>query len=140
MPVECGRCTNMCPAAGTAKTLSPMDIILKLRDHLTDKGAAITSRTPWMPSYLFKNMKGNQLAFQASQSGASEVAAAVEGNNALQMDVNMEMVGELISEEELWACTTCRNCEDQCPVGNGTRKLHCRHAPLFGHDPRTNAF
>ena len=37
--VECGRCTNMCPATGTGKMLSPMDLILKLRDHLTDKGA-----------------------------------------------------------------------------------------------------
>lgn len=36
--VECGRCTNMCPATGTGKMLSPMDLILKLRDHLTDKG------------------------------------------------------------------------------------------------------
>jgi Fe-S oxidoreductase len=23
-----------------------------------------------------------------------------------------------MTEEEIWACTTCRNCEDQCPVGN----------------------
>ena len=37
---ECGRCTNMCPASGTGKTLSPMDLIVKMRDHLTEKGAA----------------------------------------------------------------------------------------------------
>lgn len=115
--VECGRCTSMCPAAGTGKTLSPMDIILKLRDHLTDKGAAITSRTPWMPAILFKNMKGNQLAWQSSQSH-TEVAAAQEGNAALEINFPVEMMGEVITEEELWACTTCRNCEDQCPVGN----------------------
>lgn len=35
--VECGRCTNMCPATGTGKMLSPMDLILRLRDHLTEK-------------------------------------------------------------------------------------------------------
>lgn len=23
-----------------------------------------------------------------------------------------------MTEEEIWACTTCRNCEDQCPVAN----------------------
>ena len=28
------------------------------------------------------------------------------------------LIGDVITEEELWACTTCRNCEDQCPVGN----------------------
>ena len=40
---ECGRCTNMCPASGTGKTLSPMDLIVKMRNHLTEKGAVITS-------------------------------------------------------------------------------------------------
>ena len=50
---ECGRCTNMCPASGTGKTLSPMDLIVKMRDHLTEKGAVVTSRSPWMPSYIF---------------------------------------------------------------------------------------
>ena len=28
------------------------------------------------------------------------------------------MVGEIITPAELWACTTCRNCEEICPVGN----------------------
>lgn len=87
--VECGRCTNMCPASGTGKTLSPMDLIVKMRDHLTDKGAAVTSRNPWIPGMA------------PSQSNASA-----------------NLIGDVITEEELWACTTCRNCEDQCPVAN----------------------
>ena len=28
------------------------------------------------------------------------------------------LIGDVITEEEIWACTTCRNCEDQCPVVN----------------------
>ena len=28
------------------------------------------------------------------------------------------LIGDVITEEEIWACTTCRNCEDQCPVTN----------------------
>src|SRR5699024_3867171 len=40
--VECGRCTDVCPAATSGKMLSPMDIMIKLRDHLTEKGAAVT--------------------------------------------------------------------------------------------------
>ena len=105
--VECGRCTNMCPATGTGKMLSPMDLILKLRDHLTEKGAAITSRTPWVPAYAFANTKGNQLAMMTR--GAQEQAATIEMPN---------LIGDVITEEEIWACTTCRNCEDQCPVMN----------------------
>ena len=30
----------------------------------------------------------------------------------------MSLIGDVITEEEIWACTTCRNCEDQCPVMN----------------------
>ncbi|WP_134703985.1 (Fe-S)-binding protein [Ammoniphilus sp. YIM 78166] len=101
--VECGRCTNMCPASGTGKTLSPMDLITKMRDHLTEKGASITSLSPWMPSLPTKPNGG--LPMEA------EVAAAAEW-------VSPQLIGDVITEEELWACTTCRNCEDQCPVAN----------------------
>ncbi|MCY9696984.1 (Fe-S)-binding protein [Paenibacillus alginolyticus] len=91
--VECGRCTNVCPANTTGKMLSPMHLITKLRDHLTEKGAAITSKSPWVPAFAF---------------------ASPSTHNPLEV----ELIGGVITEEELWACTTCRNCEDQCPVGN----------------------
>lgn len=102
--VECGRCTNMCPATGTGKMLSPKDLILKLRDHLTEKGAAVTSKQAWLPAFAFKNTKENQLAL------------AGMGTTSIEYDVNL--IGDVITEEEIWACTTCRNCEDQCPVMN----------------------
>ncbi|MFX4307274.1 (Fe-S)-binding protein, partial [Exiguobacterium sp. A1_3_1] len=36
-----------------------------------------------------------------------------------QMDIVPDsLIGNVITEEEIWACTTCRNCEDQCPVMN----------------------
>ena len=102
---ECGRCTNMCPASVTGKTLSPMDLIVKMRNHLTEKGAAVTSRSPWMPSYVF----GSSALSPSIDSAERETAAALEMPS---------LIGDVITEEELWACTTCRNCEDQCPVGN----------------------
>lgn len=108
--VECGRCTNMCPASGTGKMLSPMDLILKLRDHLTEKGAAVTSKSPWVPAPVFQHTKANQLAAASSGGGSREAAASI--------DYNPSLIGEVITEEEIWACTTCRNCEDQCPVMN----------------------
>ncbi|MFX3624399.1 MAG: (Fe-S)-binding protein [Ectobacillus sp.] len=108
--VECGRCTNMCPATGTGKMLSPMDLILKLRDHLTDTGAAVTSRTPWVPAFAFANTQGNQLAAMSASKGQQESAAA--------LDYSPSLIGDVITEAEIWACTTCRNCEDQCPVMN----------------------
>lgn len=99
--VECGRCTSVCPAAGTGKMLSPMDLMIKLRDHLTEKGAAVTGKSPWVPAYAFS---GN-----ASEEAQSEAAPAIE---------QLSLIGDVITEEEISGCTTCRNCEDACPVNN----------------------
>jgi len=108
--VECGRCTNMCPATGTGKMLSPMDLIIKLRDHLTIQGAVVTKQQPWVPGFVFSNTKGNQLALAAAGQGVEEQAATSVYSPSL--------IGDIITEEEIWGCTTCRNCEDQCPVMN----------------------
>ncbi|MFZ0368372.1 MAG: heterodisulfide reductase-related iron-sulfur binding cluster [Halobacillus sp.] len=110
--VECGRCTNVCPASGSGKMLSPMDLLIKMRDHLTEKGAAVTGQSPWVPAYAFSGTEGNTLAQMARSKGTDEVAATMEAVN------NKNLIGDVITEEELWACTTCRNCEDACPVMN----------------------
>ncbi len=105
--VECGRCTNMCPASGTGKMLSPMDLITKLRDNLTNHGALVTKQKPWVPTFAFNQTKGNQIALAAGLEGVS-----------LDEIYSPSLIGDVITEEEIWACTTCRNCEDQCPVMN----------------------
>lgn len=131
--VECGRCTNVCPASSTGKLLSPMHLIMKLRDHLTEKGAAITSKSPWLPASLLHSKSrephahvmgavlpaweaesewGTNIApTMAAQSGAWNIKESAKPEE-------VELIGEVLTEEELWACTTCRNCEEQCPVGN----------------------
>ena len=108
--VECGRCTSMCPATGTGKVLSPMDLIVKLRDHLTNHGAAVTSKQPWVPAFAFAHTAGNQMALASRGQGSGEASVGLAYNPSL--------IGDVITEEEIWACTTCRNCEDQCPVMN----------------------
>src|SRR5690625_2602878 len=102
---ECGRCTSVCPAATTGKMLSPMDIMLKIRDHLNEKGAAITGKSPWVPAYAFAGQSANQLAKQ-------------DREKAIEQMSTVSLIGDVITEEELNACTTCRNCEDACPVMN----------------------
>ena len=80
---ECGRCTNMCPASVTGKMLSPMDLIVKMRDHLTEKGAAITSRSAWMPALPL--VEPPRITSQR-ESGHFE-----------------NLIGDVITEEEIWA-------------------------------------
>jgi Fe-S oxidoreductase/nitrate reductase gamma subunit len=109
--VECGRCTNMCPASGTGKTLSPMDLITKIRDHLTEKGAAITSKTAWVPGFAFSGANN-------AVNAVMEHAPTSEDQEPGEFRFPKQLIGDIITEQELWACTTCRNCEDQCPVAN----------------------
>lgn len=132
--VECGRCTNVCPAASTGKLLSPMHLIIKLRDHLTEKGAAITSKSPWMPAGIWQSRSSESYAhvmggvLPAWEDSFDDGITTIAPTMAAQAQAwskrksikaeEVELIGEVITEEELWACTTCRNCEDQCPVGN----------------------
>ncbi|MDB4865935.1 MAG: hypothetical protein JWR03_268 [Cohnella sp.] len=128
--VECGRCTDVCPASNTGKVLSPMHLITKLRDHLTEKGTAITGKSPWVPEFAFS-------AGAAAHAFDTSASHEVEWNSDSITDIHptlawqkhtwteqekkpeeMELIGDVMTEDEIWACTTCRNCEDQCPVGN----------------------
>ncbi len=127
--VECGRCTNVCPASSTGKMLSPMHLIVKLRDHLTEKGAAVTGKSPWVPAFVFG--EGSTHIMQASGhqlgawngSGTTDIGPTMNAQKLswVQTDKkpeDMELAGDVMTEEEIWSCTTCRNCEDQCPVAN----------------------
>ncbi|MFF2092940.1 (Fe-S)-binding protein [Paenibacillus sp. NPDC058174] len=129
--VECGRCTNVCPASNTGKLLSPMHLMVKLRDHLTEKGAAVTSKSAWIPRVMGGRTAGAHTmgaslpvwedGFEGSVTSIGPTMAAQaqawsvrEGSKA----EDAELIGDVMTEEELWACTTCRNCEEVCPVGN----------------------
>lgn len=134
--VECGRCTNMCPAANTGKMLSPMHLMTKIRDHLNEKGEALTSRSPWMPGRILGSPVGlahavGEMPFAHGQPEGfvpdprlfTDITPTMERQaetwTLTERDPReISLIGEVITPQELWACTTCRNCEDQCPVGN----------------------
>jgi Fe-S oxidoreductase len=80
----CGRCTSVCPAHATGKSLDPREIVLKTGEVMAAT-AAHGSVTPPL-------------------SVDSEIKI---GANSLF---------ERITAEEVWACTTCRACDEICPV------------------------
>ena len=86
---ECGRCTSRCPASMSGKQLDPKMLILNLQEHLLERG----------PSLLA--MAGNGSAGQAAGAHATE---------------DHPLVGGVITDNVLWACTMCRWCVDACPV------------------------
>ncbi|GAB6928225.1 heterodisulfide reductase-related iron-sulfur binding cluster [Paenibacillus sp. JCM 10914] len=128
--VECGRCTNVCPASTTGKLLSPMHMIVKLRDHLTEKGAVLTSKSAWMPASIFgspgvHSMAATDLALVGWKGeGITDIGPTMDVQKRSWHQVegvdpkDIQLIGGVMTEEEIWACTTCRNCEDQCPVAN----------------------
>ena len=90
---ECGRCTSVCPAYASGKPLHPKKISESLRDELVAHGG------------------GDLLVQMAARRAAGETID--EENSPLRhlMD-NVPAV----SDEALYACTTCRACEQACPV------------------------
>ncbi|MGA2831896.1 MAG: heterodisulfide reductase-related iron-sulfur binding cluster [Terracidiphilus sp.] len=68
--VECGRCTEHCPAANTGKSLNPKEIILGLRSYLNDLGP--TSDEPLLGKY-----NAQEAAFQCTTCGACEFQCPV---------------------------------------------------------------
>ncbi len=91
---ECGRCQSQCPAWVTGKPLSPKMIILELRDHAFAKAP-----------YL---LAGSDEAREALPAGVkAEAARPIIG------DADAHGV---IHPDELWSCTNCGACVEECPV------------------------
>ena len=84
---ECGRCTAACPANTTGKILSPRKIIMDIRKRLEEKGPLVV--------------------------GGRSAAAAAEGGTSAS---EKKLVHDYITPEELFACTTCMACVQECPV------------------------
>jgi Fe-S oxidoreductase len=91
---ECGRCSDNCPAHRTGKLLSPKHLTIDLRDHLYEQQAAV-------------------------MAGPAPVAPPVEGSDAPPSPgsyFTSNLIPDVIHPDVIWACTSCRACEEQCPV------------------------
>jgi Fe-S oxidoreductase len=68
--VECGRCTEHCPANNTGKILNPKEIVLGLRSYLNDLSPA--SEEPLLGKY-----NSQEAVFQCTTCGACEFQCPV---------------------------------------------------------------
>jgi Fe-S oxidoreductase len=103
---ECGRCSDNCPAHKTGKMLSPKQFTLSLRDHMYQHEDELVAREmAWAPDASDPELL------------AQEIRAS-EGDGAkrpLQYKA-IDLAPDVIHPDVLWACTSCRACEEQCPV------------------------
>jgi Fe-S oxidoreductase len=68
--VECGRCTEHCPAYNTGKVLNPKQIILGLREYLNTEGPA--SESPLLGPHI-----SEEAVFQCTTCGSCEFQCPV---------------------------------------------------------------
>jgi Fe-S oxidoreductase len=68
--VECGRCTEHCPASNTGKILNPKEVILGLRGYLRAEGPA--SESPLLGVHI-----SEEAVFQCTTCGACEESCPV---------------------------------------------------------------
>jgi len=68
--VECGRCTEHCPAANTGKSLNPKEVILGVRGYLNEYG-------PTAEELLLGKYNSQESAFQCTTCGACEFQCPV---------------------------------------------------------------
>lgn len=83
----CGRCTSVCPAHATGKPLDPREIVLKT---------------------------GEVMAATAAHASMGRVSPPIGTDPEITISSNS--LFERITAEEIWACTSCKACDEICPV------------------------
>ncbi|MEY3034388.1 MAG: hypothetical protein RLZ86_1010 [Actinomycetota bacterium] len=83
----CGRCTSVCPAHATGKMLDPREIVLKT---------------------------GEVMAATASHAPGGRVSPPLGTDPEITITANS--LFERITAEEVWSCTSCKACDEICPV------------------------
>ncbi|MCK9230323.1 MAG: heterodisulfide reductase-related iron-sulfur binding cluster [Syntrophales bacterium] len=87
---RCGRCQDGCPAYLSGKPLSPKKMIQDIKEHWLER----------VPVVL-----------------AAKAAAGKNGDGEVEIpEPEKALVGEVIDLHELWACTNCMYCMENCPA------------------------
>lgn len=107
---ECGRCTDNCPAYNTNKKLSPKHVILAQRDHLYE-----------CEPYFLKPEVADPSKDDGGPEAASEEKQELHHGDPpkgayFRSSKPVDLVPNILDPDVIWACTTCRACEEQCPV------------------------
>src|SRR5438874_4829456 len=107
--MRCGRCLDFCPTFNTGKPLKPRQLIIEIGAYMNRQAGLAAGPAGPFPS-------------QAGVVGHELVTA--EESSLVSVPKIGQLVGQVVSEEELWDCTTCRACMEQCPV-------RIEHVPLI---------
>ena len=85
---DCGRCSDNCPANAVGRPLSPRFISIKGRDY----------------SFEHHPVFGGRWSKDGRKAGETPAPPGTP------------LIGGIYSEDEIWSCTTCGACEEECPL------------------------
>jgi len=88
---ECGRCQEQCPAYNTGKELTPKGLIHEIKEFLFEQAPVLI------------------------KEGKMNLEKLEEMKEKYEI-LNKELIGDVLSENFIWACTTCQACQTSCPV------------------------
>lgn len=91
--VRCGRCETVCPAHASGKPLSPKSLVQALDEHLEERGPLVRA-----------------------QRVAEACGEAFEPDERQRAVLDRTLVGDVVTPEALWSCTTCGACTEACPA------------------------
>ncbi len=98
---ECGRCKEVCPTYTTDKPLNLHDFNDKLKLELLENADPVIQKAG-LSSAIRQSKNPEQIEkLKAERAG---------------LNSKKRLIGDVIPEDTLWACTTCRACEEVCPV------------------------
>jgi Fe-S oxidoreductase len=98
---ECGRCKDVCPTYTTNKPLNLYDFNDTLKRELFENADNIIRKSRLSASI------GKSTDSSYTENTKAEITA---------LNSKKTLIGDVIAEDTLWACTTCRACEEVCPV------------------------
>ena len=87
--MHCGRCLEYCPTFNTGKALQPRDLILEIASYQADRGG------------IWSGELGGEVKTARHRWGDGP---------------DREFIGEVVTQQEIWDCTTCGACIEHCPV------------------------
>jgi Fe-S oxidoreductase len=117
---ECGRCSDNCPAFTTGKVLSPKQLTIDLRNHFWKNDAMLIDGV--RPE---KGHEGEE--HEEHEEHASDEHDEHGDHHEKPMPENpipnpppkyepIDLVENVVQPDVFWGCTTCRACEEFCPV------------------------
>ncbi|HEU5089335.1 MAG TPA: heterodisulfide reductase-related iron-sulfur binding cluster, partial [Roseiflexaceae bacterium] len=107
--MSCGRCQSKCPAHASGSDLSPKFLITKLAD--LQRGDPIVLRDGTV-ARLHPEKEDTTAETPASAGEQAQQYRVIRGDAETLPLVE----SELLTENELWSCTTCRACMEECPA------------------------